>query len=98
MGAAEVISEQVSAHDVMVFSKSYCPFCKRAVQILRQAFGDAVEVLEMEDRADCDDLQDELLKQTGGRSVPRVFIKGKFVGGCDDVTALANKGELKRLL
>ena len=98
MGAADVIAENVSAHDVMVFSKSYCPFCKRAVQILRETFGDAVSVLEMEERPDCDDLQDELLNQTGGRSVPRVFIKGKFVGGCDDVTELARKGELKALL
>jgi len=36
-------------------------------------------------------------KMTGGRTVPRVFVGGKFVGGGDDTVALAASGELKRL-
>jgi hypothetical protein len=43
-------------------------------------------------------LQDALLEITGGRSVPRVFIGGKFLGGGDDTVAAAANGKLKSLL
>ena len=35
---------------------------------------------------------------TGGRSVPRVFVAGKFIGGGDDTEALARSGKLKEML
>ena len=34
----------------------------------------------------------------GGRSVPRVFVDGTFLGGGDDTAAKAKSGELKQLL
>ena len=43
-------------------------------------------------------MEDYFLKTTGARSVPRVFISGDCIGGGDDVTALAQKGELKGML
>ena len=43
-------------------------------------------------------IQDALLKLTGGRSVPRVFIGGKFVGGGDDTAAMGRDGRLKAAL
>lgn len=44
------------------------------------------------------DIQDALYEVTGARSVPRVFIGGKFIGGGDDTAAKAASGELKELL
>ena len=44
------------------------------------------------------DIQDELLSMTGGRTVPRVFIDGEFIGGGDETASLAASGELKALL
>ena len=38
-----------------------------------------------------------MLGMTGGRSVPRVFINGKFIGGGDDTVAKASSGELLKL-
>ncbi len=35
---------------------------------------------------------------TGGRSVPRVFVGGKFIGGCDDTMAAHASGEFEKLL
>jgi glutaredoxin-related protein len=43
-------------------------------------------------------VQDALLEVTGGRSVPRVFVGGKFIGGGDDTAAKAASGELLALL
>lgn len=45
-----------------------------------------------------DEIQDELLKMTGGRSVPRVFINGKFIGGGSETAALVANGQMKALL
>ena len=39
-----------------------------------------------------------MLELTGGRTVPRVFIDGKFTGGSDDIAALDRSGELARML
>lgn len=54
--------------------------------------------LQLDQRDDGDSLQDYLLELTGGRSVPRVFVDGQFIGGGDDTAALAASGELKKLL
>jgi glutaredoxin 3 len=34
----------------------------------------------------------------GGRTVPRIFVDGKFIGGADDVTAMDARGDLEALL
>lgn len=44
------------------------------------------------------DIQEALERRTGARTVPRVFIGGKFVGGCDDVVDLANRIPLQKLI
>lgn len=42
--------------------------------------------------------QDVLLKLTGARSVPRVFIRGKCIGGGDDTVAAQKNGRLEKML
>lgn len=45
------------------------------------------------------ELREELWRIMGGRVVPpRLFIKGRYIGGADEVVGLHEKGELKRLL
>ena len=55
-------------------------------------------VLEIENDPRCDAIQDALLALTGGRSVPRVFVNGQFIGGGDDTAAKAANGTLMALL
>merc|ERR1719495_3001849 len=54
--------------------------------------------MEIENRDDCDQIQDYLKRLTGARSVPRVFINKKFVGGGSEMKELAKSGELEKLL
>lgn len=54
--------------------------------------------LQLDGRADMDEMQDALRELTGARSVPRVFVGGKFLGGGDDTAAAAANGTLKKLL
>lgn len=46
----------------------------------------------------CIEIQDALNEVTGGRSVPRVFIGGNFIGGGDDTAAKQANGQLAQLL
>ena len=57
-----------------------------------------IAVLELDEVPDSNAIQDYLLSITGGRSVPRVFIDGEFIGGGDDTDALARSGKLEIML
>jgi hypothetical protein len=43
------------------------------------------EVMELDKTPDGPAIQDIMLSMTGGRSVPRVFINGKFIGGGENL-------------
>ncbi|KAF4697045.1 hypothetical protein FOZ63_010377 [Perkinsus olseni] len=97
MSVKSFVDNEIASNKVMVFSKSYCPFCKKAKEALASINADA-KVIELDQRDDCADIQDYLGQLTGARSVPRVFVKGKFIGGGDDTVAKAHSGELKTLI
>jgi hypothetical protein len=44
------------------------------------------------------DVYEWMSPSAGGRSVPRVFIDQKFIGGGDDTEALDRQGQLVRML
>ena len=56
------------------------------------------KIVELDQREDGSDIQDYMMELTGGRTVPRVFIDGAFIGGADDTAALDARGELQTLL
>eukprot|EP00441_Pelagodinium_beii_P027231 CAMPEP_0197663534 /NCGR_PEP_ID=MMETSP1338-20131121/57774_1 /TAXON_ID=43686 ORGANISM="Pelagodinium beii, Strain RCC1491" /NCGR_SAMPLE_ID=MMETSP1338 /ASSEMBLY_ACC=CAM_ASM_000754 /LENGTH=162 /DNA_ID=CAMNT_0043241957 /DNA_START=41 /DNA_END=529 /DNA_ORIENTATION=+ len=99
---AEDVDAKIAGAKVLVVSKEWCPFCMRAKNTLKK-LNIEFETLELEDagRAPLVDdpgaIQDYMMEKTGGRSVPRVFIGGEFIGGCDDTVKLANSGELEDL-
>ena len=82
---------------VVVFSKSTCPFCTRTKRLMSdiEAGAKVIEINELDNGAD---VQAALLEISGQRTVPNVFIKGKHVGGNDDCQALAKSGELQKMI
>jgi len=100
LSVADHIQELIHKYPVMVFSKSYCPYSKKAKSILlKYKLEKNYHVLELDQLpSKVDDYQDELGKLTGARTVPRVFIAGKCIGGGDDTSALEKRGELEGLL
>ncbi|RUS73089.1 hypothetical protein EGW08_019150, partial [Elysia chlorotica] len=103
-GVQELVDSKIAGKKVMVFSKSHCPFCTKAKKVFQKYLSEKIlsdgdyEVMELDNSSDMSSIQDYLLKKTGGRSVPRVFINGKFIGGGDDVVAKDKSGELKKML
>merc|ERR1711944_308175 len=75
--------------------QDFSPFCTKAKKAL-DSVGARYKVIEIENRQDMAAIQDYLLKKTGGRSVPRVFIHGVFYGGGDETAAGARNGDLKK--
>ena len=81
---------------IIIFSKSYCPFSKKAKHILLDLYSITPPpyVVELDQHELGSGLQSALQKSTGRRTVPNVLINGKSIGGGDDIEALHNKDEL----
>lgn len=80
---------------VRMYTSNYCPYCARAEQLLRARGVSEIEKI----RIDLDpELRDQMMQTTGRRTVPQIFIGDYHVGGCDDLYALDQKGELVPLL
>ena len=79
---------------LQVFSKSFCPYCKQAKKALVD-IGIKPVVVELDQRPDGRHIQTALMQLTGQRTVPNVWLNGKFIGGCDDTLAGIRKGMFK---
>ena len=80
---------------VKMYTTQVCPFCIRAKMLLKNR---GVQNIE-EVRVDLDPGQrDAMIELTGRRTVPQIFIGDTWVGGCDDLIALDQKGGLVPLL
>ncbi|KAI6239977.1 Glutaredoxin-1 protein [Aphelenchoides fujianensis] len=95
-----LVDSLIANHKVAVFSKSYCPFCHKAKDALAgfKYQPNAFKWLEIDDREDCQQIQDYLAELTGGRTVPRVFIGGQFFGGGDATKEAKDSGKLEKKL
>ena len=80
---------------VKMYTTQVCPYCVRAKALLKQR--GVAQINEI--RVDLDPSQrDHRVKLTGRRTVPQIFIGETHVGGCDDLVALDQRGELMPLL
>ena len=80
---------------VTIYTKSWCPYCSAAKDLLRQK-GIAFDEIEITGKAE---IRQQMIERADGRtSVPQIFIGDRHVGGCDDLFALDRGGELDKLL
>ncbi|EED19997.1 glutaredoxin Grx1, putative [Talaromyces stipitatus ATCC 10500] len=96
MSAAKVKAQSIiDENKVVVFSKSYCPYCK-ATKSLLSGLGAPYYVLELDQVDDGAAIQDALEEITSQRSVPNIFINKQHIGGNSDLQG--RKDELPQLL
>jgi len=93
------IEEMIALQPVMVFSKSWCPFCAQAKDALG-GLGKQFAKLELDTLGPQTEaqVQDVLAEITGARTVPRVFIGGTCIGGGTDTMLLAESGQLSDMV
>ena len=96
--AATQIKDTIGANDVVLYMKGsksmpQCGFSSRVAGVLNYM---GVEF------ADVNVLADETLRQgikdfSDWPTVPQLYVKGEFVGGCDIITEMTLSGELDTL-
>jgi glutaredoxin 3 len=81
--------------NVKMYTTEVCPFCVRAKALLKQRGVESIDEIRVDlnpqERA-------RMMSLTGRRTVPQIFIGETYVGGCDDLMALDQRGGLLPLL
>ena len=98
MGIEQFIDNEVKSNDVVVFMKGtpqfpMCGFSGQVVQIL-DYLGvpyKGINVLES------DDLRQGIKAYAQWPTIPQLYVKGEFVGGCDIIREMFQAGELQSL-
>ncbi len=81
--------------DVEIYTQPYCPFCARALKLLRTK---GVAFREIEAPQGSAEREEAKVRSGGRSSVPQIFIDQRHIGGCDDLMALDARGGLDPLL
>ena len=80
---------------VKIYTTPICPYCMRAVALLKKK---GAEVEEVDVFQDSEARAEMEAKSNGRRTVPQIFVGDTHVGGCDDLYALESAGQLDPLL
>ncbi len=81
-------------HAIEIYSKEWCPYCKKAKALLKSKGLDYHEIDTTHDEA----LEQEMIERSFRQTVPQIFINGESIGGYDDLARLNATGELDRRL
>ena len=79
---------------IEIYSKSYCPYCKRAKASLNR-LGLDFEEYEI---TDSKQLTAQMIERSGRRTVPQIFINDEHIGGGDDFHHALETGALAHLI
>ena len=95
----ERIQNEVDANDVLLFMKGtpvfpQCGFSAAVIQVLShlQVKFNSINVL------DDPDVRDGIKQYSDWPTIPQLYVKGEFVGGCDIIREMYETGELKTFL
>jgi len=93
------IQGMIESQRVVLFMKGnklfpQCGFSAKVVQILKETGTDFKDVNVLADPS----VRDGIKQYSDWPTIPQLYVAGQFVGGCDIVTELFEKGELQELL
>src|SRR5689334_14416563 len=93
------IGKQIANHDVVLFMKGskqmpQCGFSMQVSQILQHLGVDFKDINVLEDMG----VRDGIKAYSNWPTIPQLYVKGEFVGGCDIVREMFQAGELQQLL
>ena len=79
---------------VEIYTKTTCPYCWRAKQLLNSK---GIEYKELVVDFAGPEKETMIERANGRRTVPQIFIGERHIGGCDDLMALERNGKLDAL-
>jgi monothiol glutaredoxin len=99
MSIEQFIGNEVKSNDVVLFMKGtpqfpMCGFSGQVVQILDH-LGVTYKGLNV---LESDELRNAIKTFSNWPTIPQLFVKGEFVGGCDIIREMFQAGELQQLL
>jgi monothiol glutaredoxin len=99
MGIEQFIDNELKTNDVVLFMKGtpqfpQCGFSGQVVQILDH-LGVPYKGLNVLDN---EDLRNGIKTYSNWPTIPQLYVKGEFVGGCDIVREMFQAGELQSLM
>ncbi len=99
MNVQDKIRQQVTDNGIILYMKGtpqapQCGFSGRSVQLLEACGAKFASVNVLSDP----DIRDGIKQFSSWPTVPQLYIKGQFIGGCDIMTELFQKGELQKLV
>lgn len=95
----ERISKDISSHDVVLYMKGtaafpQCGFSALVVQVLSQMGVPFKDINVLDDS----EIRQGIKDFSNWPTIPQLYIKGEFIGGCDIVREMYEAGELQDLL
>lgn len=98
MTAEQQITETVTGNDVVLFMKGtktmpQCGFSSRVAGVLNFMGVDYTDVNVLAD----EDIRQGIKDYSDWPTIPQLYVKGEFVGGCDIITEMTLSGELDTL-
>jgi monothiol glutaredoxin len=93
------IKQEVAGNDVVLFMKGtrsmpQCGFSMQVAQILNHLGVDFKDVNVLEDMS----VRDGIKAYSNWPTIPQLYVKGEFIGGCDIVREMFQASELQELL
>jgi monothiol glutaredoxin len=93
------IGKQVAGNDVVLFMKGtktmpQCGFSMQVAQILNHLGVEFKDINVLEDMS----VRDGIKAYSNWPTIPQLYVKGEFIGGCDIVREMFQAGELQELL
>lgn len=93
------IQKEIDENDIVLFMKGdavfpQCGFSAMTVQVLAHLNATFKDINVLEDN----ELRQGIKDFTQWPTIPQLYIKGEFVGGCDIVREMFENGELQKLL
>lgn len=80
---------------VEIYTNTFCPYCWRAKDLLEQK---GIDYHEVAVDFGGPEKQAMIQRANGRTTVPQIFIRGRHIGGCDELMALDRMGKLDELL
>ncbi len=98
MSVHDRIREMVEGNDVVLFMKGtktmpQCGFSSRVASVLNYMGVDYADVNVLAD----EEIRQGIKDYSDWPTIPQLYVKGEFVGGCDIVTEMTLSGELDQL-
>lgn len=99
MSVQEQLKEVIDSNEVVLFMKGtpefpQCGFSGRTAQILKACDTPFASVDVLADDA----VRQGIKEYSNWPTVPQLYVRGEFVGGCDIMTQLFENGELQKIL